>query len=306
MATISTAAAAAPPKHSRAFGLFLIVGLSLAWGCNWAAMKVALAEIQPWSYRTLTSYIAAPILLGLAAMNGGRVRLYAREIVPIAICGLFNITAWHMFTAYALLAMGAGHVALLAHTMPVWAALIAVFLGERLTPRIILATALGLAGIMALYWRHLASLGGAPFAPLLGLGAALFWAIGMIFQKRRDISLPTLSFAGWQLAIAALPVAAMAFLWEGFTIPPVPLSLGLIIAYTILVSHVFSYFAWFKIVEIFPTQIAAIATLMTPVVGVVSGAVLLGEHFGLAELTATLLCGSALALVLIVPARKRA
>lgn len=289
------------PRPSRAFGIALIVGLSLAWGTNWVAMKVALDHLPPWTYRALTSYVAGAILLLLCQINGGRVRPYAAEWKPLAICGVFNITCWHMLTAYALIAMGTGHVALLAHTMPVWAALIAVgVLGQRLTPRLALATALGAAGIVALFWRHVSLVADAPLAPLLGLGAAFTWAIGTIYQKGRSWSLPILAMAGWQLMIAAAPVAVVAALLEGFAVPPLPGKVWAALTFTVLVSQVFSYFAWFKIVEIFPTQVAALATLLTPLIGVLSSAVLLRETLGWPELAAMALCGSALALVLFV------
>jgi drug/metabolite transporter (DMT)-like permease len=70
------------------------------------------------------------------------------------------------------------------------------------------------------------------------------------------------------------------------------------------VALVFAYFAWFKIVTLFPASVAGIGTLLTPVVGMLSGAVVLGEPFGLREIAAVLLIGSALVLVLIIPALK--
>ena len=30
-----------------------LAGLTFAWGFNWTAMKVALAEFTPWTFRTL-------------------------------------------------------------------------------------------------------------------------------------------------------------------------------------------------------------------------------------------------------------
>lgn len=287
------------PRPSRAFGIALIVGLSLAWGTNWVAIKTALGHMPPWSYRALTSYAAGVALLALCRVAGGRVRPLAREWLPLTVCGFFNITLWHMLTAYALIVMGTGHVALLAHTMPVWAALIAVaVLGQRLTPRLALATALGAAGIVALFWRHVSLVADQPFAPLLGLGAAFAWAIGTIYQKSLTWTLPIMAMAGWQLMIAAAPIAVVAAVLEGYAIGPLPGTVWAALAYTIILSQVFSYYAWFKIVEIFPTQVAALATLMTPLIGVISSALLLGEQLGWPELAAMALCGSALALVL--------
>jgi drug/metabolite transporter (DMT)-like permease len=114
-------------------------------------------------------YVAGAILLLICHLAGGRVRPYAGEWKPLAICAVFNVTLWHMLTAYALIAMGTSHVALLAHTMPVWAALIAVCVLASASRRALaLATALGAAGIVALFWRHVSLVADAPFAPCSG------------------------------------------------------------------------------------------------------------------------------------------
>lgn len=291
--------------RSRLFGFGLIAGLSLCWGGNWIAITVALGHLQPWTYRTLTSYVGGAILLALTAAMGRRVWPLADEWRPLAICGAFNITIWHMLTAYALIAMGTGHVALLAHTMPIWSALIAVaVLGERLTRRLILATALGGAGIVALFLRHIQLLADAPFAPLLGLGAAFGWAIGTLYQKRRTWTLPITAMAGWQLIIAATPVALVAIAWEGLPWPPLPWHVWAALAFTVLASQVMSYVFWFKIIEIFPAQIAALATLFAPLVGVFLSWAILNNPLGWPELLAMALCGAALALVQLVPQAK--
>jgi drug/metabolite transporter (DMT)-like permease len=53
-----------------------------------------------------------------------------------------------------------------------------------------------------------------------------------------------------------------------------------------------------------PMNIASIGILLCPVVGVISGALVLGEPIGSSEILALALIGSALALVLMVPAAR--
>jgi drug/metabolite transporter (DMT)-like permease len=74
----------------------------------------------------------------------------------------------------------------------------------------------------------------------------------------------------------------------------------------VLVALVFAYFAWFKIVHLFPANVAAVGTLLTPMVALVSSAIALGEPLGMRELLSMTLVGSALALVLIFPPPKPA
>jgi drug/metabolite transporter (DMT)-like permease len=84
------------------------------------------------------------------------------------------------------------------------------------------------------------------------------------------------------------------------------LSLPAVIAliYLFLFPMSFCQWAYFKTVGLLPASIAAIGTLMVPVVGVYSSHLILGEKVGLNDLLALLLVLSALILVLVLPAWK--
>ena len=75
-----------------------------------------------------------------------------------------------------------------------------------------------------------------------------------------------------------------------------PMILGAAYASTIPVC--FGYWAWFRLVEVLPATIASIATLATPVIGVLSGALLLGETVGWREIVSLGLVIVSLVLVL--------
>ena len=68
--------------------------------------------------------------------------------------------------------------------------------------------------------------------------------------------------------------------------------------YLTAIAMVFAYYAWFRIVTIFPASVAAIGTLLVPVVALVSGAVVLGEAIGWRELTALALAVASVGLVI--------
>src|SRR4051794_2779442 len=99
-------------------GLLLLAGLSLVWGVNWPAMKIVLAELPLLTFRLLCLSVAGPVLLGLAALAGERVRVPRRELAPLAFAAFFNITCWHIFTAVGILLMEPGRASIIAFTMP--------------------------------------------------------------------------------------------------------------------------------------------------------------------------------------------
>ncbi len=288
-----------PPR----LGLILLVGLSFAWGINWPFMKIVLSEVPLWTFRAWSCFIAGLLLLGLARLTGTRLRPAAGEWRPIAVAALFNVTCWHVLVAVGVMQMASGHAAVLAFTMPLWAALIGVtFLGERLTRRVVAALALGVGGIAVLLSRDLAAVGASPVGALAVLGAAVGWATGTLYQKRQRWTVGTLAVAGWQLTAGSIPMFVILPFADGIHVPQASAAAWAAAAYTTVIALVFAYFAWFKIVTLFPASVAAIGTLLTPVIGMTSGAVVLGEPFGWREAVALVLIGSALALVLIIPA----
>lgn len=283
-------------------GLALIAGISLGWGLNWPVMKLILAELPPWWFRWTSCLVAGLILLAMAWRQGQRVMPAPRDWWALAWASLFNVSLWQMLVAFAIIIMNnAGHASVLAFTMPVWAAAMGwLFYRERLDRRTLAALALGSAGVIVLVWRDVGDLGGRPLGPAMVIIAAIGWAVATQFQKRRDWSVRTLANVGWQLLLGAIPLAVVAPFLEAVPAWPRP-TIVFAYLYCLLVAYVFAYFAWFRMVELYPPHVAGIGALMAPVIGSLALALIYGEAFGWAEIVAMLLIGTAVTLVVIVP-----
>ena len=285
----------------------LLASLSLFWGLNWPGMKIILSEITVWWFRALCLIAGGGILMSLSALSGNRCRLQPGELGPILLCGSFAILGWMVFSAYGVSLMPAGRASIIAFTMPLWATLAAHWvLGERITLVKVTGLLLGLAGLGVLIGQDLLILRQAPVGALFMLLAAISWAIGTILVKRTAWRIPTLSNVAWQLLLSALPVTGIALLSEPF--PELgSLSHAAMIAcvYIVLFPMSFCQWAYFKVVGLLPASIAAIGTLMVPVIGVYSSHLILAERVGASEIVALLLVLSALVLVLLLPAWRR-
>ncbi len=86
--------------------------------------------------------------------------------------------------------------------------------------------------------------------------------------------------------------------------PLTPPAWGMLV-FVVLIPICFCTYAFFKVVSLFPANVSAIGTLMIPVVGVVSGSLLLGEPIGWRELLSMALIGSAMVLTLLFPTRRK-
>jgi drug/metabolite transporter (DMT)-like permease len=280
----------------------LLAGLTLGWGVNWPVMKISLAEIPPWTYRSITGVIGSIGLLGAAWLARAPLKVERQERLPLIAAALLNVSIWQVSVAYGIRLMASGHAAVLAFTMPLWAvALSALVLGERPGPRRLAGLALGMAAIGLLLSGHPDALGVSPVGAGLIILGALSWAAGVVLIKQVRWTMPILSLTVWTVGLGSLPVVLLTGLIEGYHVPQASAEAWVATAFTVIGPFVLCYMAWFRIVALLPASVAAISTLMVPVVGVVSGALMLHESPGWRGLGALGLVTAALALVLIRP-----
>jgi drug/metabolite transporter (DMT)-like permease len=287
-------------------GILLLIALTLTWGINWPMMKLALEGVQPWAFRSMCLMVGGSSLLLLTAASGRSIRLPVGRLLPLALVSVFNITAWHLLSAYALLNTGSGRAAIIGYTMPLWAAPLSVLLlGARLTLRQVLALLLGMAALVLLIGQDLAVVGSAPLGASLMAAAALSWAIGTVLIKKFAWgAMPVMTLTAWQQLIGGLPIVLGWWLLEPFPdLGRLSLPSGVGLAYAVFVAMVFCQPAYFKLVSLLPAHVAAISVLAVPAVGVISSAWLLGEPVGIAEAGALLLVVGGLFL-LVRPAQQ--
>ncbi len=276
------------PAGSARGAILLMISITLVWGLSWPANKVALAEITPWVYRTLNLNIGGLGLLALAWASGASLRIPRRELRPLLLASFFNFTVWHIGSAYGIALLPAGRAVIIAFTMPAWAALFDFFLmGERLTWRRCLGLTLGLGGLAVLMGPDIKKLDAAPWGALAMLAAAGGWGMGTVLMKKYSWTMPTLTLTGWQLILGGLPITAGSFLMEPWTgLAGASWPAWAATAFIIAMSMIYAYWAWFTVLGRISAALAAISTMVIPVVGVFTSALWLGEKLGLQELLA--------------------
>jgi drug/metabolite transporter (DMT)-like permease len=296
---VTSTSTAASRRATRA-AFCLLAGITVFWGLNWPVLKVALTEIPVLPFRALCLLVSGPVLLAIAAARGAGIAVPRREILPLLLASLFNVTLWHLFTGYGVLAMPAGRASIIAYTMPAWATLLgAAVLREPLTPPRLAGLVLGMGGIAALVLPDLPKVVAAPLGAASMILAAQSWAVGTVLMKRRRWSGSTAALAGWQICLGGFPILVAAIATGPF--PGLERADDLAIAalvYVIVFGMLIGQWAWFVVLERLPVAVASISTLAIPVVGVLSSALLLGERLGPAEIAALLLVVAALALML--------
>ncbi|HUQ74035.1 MAG TPA: DMT family transporter [Burkholderiales bacterium] len=283
---------------------WLLGALTLAWGFNWTAMKLSLAEVPPWTFRSLCLGLGSAVLFLVLHLGGQKIPWPRGQWLRLSMLALLNITGWNILVAYGLTMIPSGRASILAYTMPALAIPLSVWLlGERLTLAKGVGLALGLVGLALLIGDGYAAIGSAPLGSLLVLGAAVSWALGAVLQKKYPVSMAPGPYTAWIMLLGGVPIFIGAALLED------PRALGDIgmraffgTAYNVFIAFAFAHWAWIKLATSVSVSVFSLSMLIIPAVAVVGGILFLGERPSVAELAALGLVLGSLATV-VMPAR---
>jgi drug/metabolite transporter (DMT)-like permease len=256
----------------------LLVVLCLGWGTTWVTMRVALTEVPPFSMRVATLLLGAAVLTAAALLQRRSFVIASRRTwAHICVASLFNIVAFSVLTPFAQLAAETSRVAIMVYTMPIWAAMIALpVLGERMTGTRLLALLLCVAG-MTILIAPLAALD-IPVGIFLAIGAAVSWAAGTVYLKWAKLEGDPMAITIWQLVFGFFVIAACVPVFEGslqLNASGWPL---FALIYSGIIGSGLCYFLWFGVVQRLPASTAALGILASPVIGVITSMIVLGER----------------------------
>ncbi|MGI9301986.1 MAG: DMT family transporter [Gammaproteobacteria bacterium] len=287
--------------------LALVVTIGVFWGLNWPSVKFILGEVPPWTLRAIGFTVGAILLTLFARLNRQSLWPAPDERWRLTLAGLLTVFGFNMLTAFGQLLTETSRAAIIAFTMPMWAAGLSVlFLRESLTAARVASLCVGMLGLVLLMYDGVGSIRRDPAGPMFMLGSALSWAAGTVILKTRDWSIKPIAQAAWMVSCSAPPAIIAALMLEkplALSMPTLPVLATL--AYHIIFPMAICYVAWVSLVGRLPVSVAAIGTLLIPVVGVISASLLLGDILTWQKLLALALVLSSIALTFVNANRPR-
>jgi drug/metabolite transporter (DMT)-like permease len=259
--------------------IFLLI---LIWGSTWAAIRIGLEGVPPFTSLFLRFAIASLALLALAPRVGAKLSGGKRE--------------WKLWIASGLLTFGVSYgviywgeqwvpsalASILFATFPLFVAGMARFLlpGETLSARSVAGIVLGFIGVGIIFSEDLQQLGGPKVALFSGvmLLSPFTSALGNVLVKRYGKNIHPLTVTVIPMMIGGAIMGILAALLE-HDLPRRfdAVSVGCIL-YLALFGTALSFTLYFWLLSHLPATKLSLITYGTPVVAVVLGDLLLGEN----------------------------
>ena len=257
--------------------LFLALGVMAIWGTNFVTMRWVLDEVTPLTFASLRFLLVSlPLIFFIP-----------RPAIPLRLLIGYGLTAFSMQFAFIFLAvwlgMPVGLVSLVVQSQVFFTLLLALLIQQvRPTVGQVVGVSLGASGIA---WVGL-DLGQS--MPLIAFGAtllaALSWSVGNTFIKSMG-SVSAIPLVIWASLVSALSLLPFSFLIEG--IAPWQRAADLLWAgdtvfwgsllFNAIGASLLGYGGWAWLLRRHPAPLVVPFTLLVPVFGMGSAALLLDE-----------------------------
>jgi len=275
----------------------------LIWAYSWVVMKQVLAYAGPFHFAALRYLLGAAVLF--AALLLTRQSLQPPPFLPTLLIGLCQTAAFQGLEQWALLDGGAGHVALLAYTMPFWAVPLAwLMLGDRPTARHWAGIGLAAIGLTCIIepWHDL----GSTLSTTLAISGGFAWAAGTVLSKRmfRRHSPSVLNLTAWQMLLGGMTLGLLAL-----AVPERAIEWNLAfvagLAYSVVLASSLAWWLWSIVLQRLPTTVASVSSLGVPIVSVLLAWMILHEQPSMMEMAGIVFVLLGLLAVSGVGARRR-
>jgi len=257
--------------------LLLALLVIVVWGLNFVVIKVGLHGMPPMLMGALRFMLAAfPAIL-----------FVRRPQVPLRWMLAYGMTislGQFAFLFYAMyVGMPAGLASLVLQSQAFFTLFFAaLFLGERLRGSNLFGLLVAASGLVLIGLQGGQAMTLAGFA--LTIAAASMWALGnVVTRKLGKVNL--VGLVVWGSLIPPLPFLALSLWLEGPELISQSLrTLGLdsllVLAYLAFGATILGYGLWSRLLSRYPASQVAPFSLLVPVVGISSSALLLGERLG--------------------------
>ncbi|MDE2333779.1 MAG: DMT family transporter [Rhodospirillales bacterium] len=266
----------APPSTE---AWLLLFALSLPWGGSFVFFRLLAGSLPALTTVWSRVALATPVLLLLLHLRGGWTRgpAWKDQARDIAVMAVLNNVVPFTLLAWGETRVTAGLASVLNATTPAFGVLVAALFGaEALSRGRLLGCALAFGGVVTLIGPSVLA-GGDALGGLACLGAACSYGFAALWGRRLRGVPPLAAAAGQCLASTLLLLPVMALVDRPWALPmPDPGTWGAILGLA-WVSTAFAYVIFFRIVVIAGPQNAMLVTFLTPVTGLLLGALFLGE-----------------------------
>jgi len=270
-----------PINRSTYLPYLALTAVCIIWGTTYLALRIAVLHFPPFLFTALRQTSAGLLLLTFMFTLGKASRPSSSHLLRQAIGGFFMISLGNGLVAWAEMHIPSGVAAVICSLMPVLVILINITIHreEKPTFPIIAGVILGLIGIVVIFSEHLAAFSKVEYVIGIAMtfGAALAWAGGSIWIKKKHTESNPFVNAGLQMFFGGLLLFPFSFLFDDLNHITWSGDVGWALLYLIVFGSLVAYASYAYSLRKLPMTIVSMYAYINPLVAVALGWLVLDE-----------------------------
>lgn len=275
----------------------------LVWGSTYLAIRVGVGHLPPFFLAGARYVVAGALLYPIALRSAarsrgsspGRARPGVKAWLAGGVVGILLLFAGNGGLTFGETTLPSGFAAVLVATVPLWMIVFAWLLQhQRVTWRSATGLAAGLAGVAILVGSGTEA--GRISGVIIVLGAAAAWGFGSVLSHRLALPAHAMLAAAIEMLVGGVVLLAVAAGTGEFSRihwSSVPATSWIALAYLIGPGSILAFTAYGYALSHLPVTTVSTYAYVNPLVAVLAGIGILGEHFTWREgLGAALVVGS--------------
>ena len=205
-----------------------MIFVSIIWALNFSVVKVALEQVDPFSFNAIRYALASSLLVVAAKRKGFSLKVKKRAFLKLVGIGLVGNLAYQMLFIIGLNLTNAANAAVILGTIPLWVALFShIFTEEKLSHNKVFGLIIAFVGVgfIILGGKNPISFQSDSFlGDLITLFSAIMWATYTVLSKKYLVYYPPSKYSGFMSVVGAISLlligmpSIIRLEWSGISI----------------------------------------------------------------------------------------
>jgi len=277
-------------------GFLHLMVVYIVWGSTYLAIRVAVRDgsgFTPFVMGAMRVLSAGVILMVIGFLSRQRMKLTRVEFDTLLLSGILLWTGGNGLVMLGERKADSAVAALILACTPIWVAILEAII-DRKVPSILLIGSLlvGTSGIVVLTMPLILTGLKAELLSVLSIVlASISWASGSVLQSRRQVNLAPAVSSGYQSLFGGVGFVIVAVLLHEPIPHPIPQA-WMAWGYLVIFGSAIAFTSFVQVLRLLPTKIVVTYAYVNPIIAVILGWMILGEH-----ITAWTIGGAALVLL---------
>ncbi len=278
-----------------------LLAVYVVWGSTYFAIRVALESWPPFLLGAVRFLLAGGMLYAFLRLRGNPSPT-REQWINAAVTGTLLLGVGNGLVCFAEQTVASGLAAIAVASMPLFAATFGALYRDWPSRLEWLGLMIGFGGVILL---NLGSgMSGSPLGAIALITAAVAWAFGSVWSRRRDMPPASMNTAAQMLCGGAALTMVSLILGERMQgVPSVQASLAML--YLIVFGSLIAFTAYLYLLRNVRALLATSYAYVNPPVAVLLGALFLGEAVHSGDLVAMAVILAGVAMITLGKVRKR-